>query len=217
MSIHFDPVDRTFHLQAKDTSYVFQIIRSGYLAHLYWGRKIRNANPDNWSFFQDKAFSPNPEPADRTFSLDTLPQEFPGYGNTDLRSPVYQVQLENGTTITDLRYVTHRVFQGKPKLEGLPATYVETDHEAETLEVELFDALIGLKVILSYTVFANFNVITRSAQFRNEGSQRLKLLRALSMSVDFHDADYDLLHLSGAWARERHVVRRALAPGNLSI
>jgi alpha-galactosidase len=39
----------------------------------------------------------------------------------------------------------------------------------------------------------------------------------MSASLDLPDARWDLLHLSGTWARERHVVRRALAPGRIAV
>ncbi|KFL15831.1 alpha-galactosidase [Geobacillus stearothermophilus] len=213
MGIIYDHVTKTFHLQASDTSYVMQLVRSGHLAHLYWGKKIRSANGSRRFQFFDRPFSPNPDPSDRTFSLDTLPQEYPAYGNTDFRAPAYQVQLENGSTVTDLRYKTHRIYKGKPRLNGLPATYVEHEQEAETLEIVLLDALIGLEVTLQYTAYEKWNVITRAARFENKGDERLKLLRALSMSVDFPTADYDWIHLPGAWGRERWIERRPLVTG----
>jgi alpha-galactosidase len=217
MGITYDESQKIFHLGAGDSSYCFQVANGGYLAHLYWGKRIRPANLSRLIYPLIRAFTPNPDPVNITLSLDTLPREYPAYGNTDFRHPACQVQLENGSTISDLRYRTHRVLKGKPKLDGLPATYVESDDEAETLEVELVDELTRLKVILSYTAYEKLNAITRSARFVNEGEQNLKLLSALSMSIDFHDADYDLLHLSGAWARERHIQRRPLAPGMQSV
>lgn len=74
-----------------------------------------------------------------------------------------------------------------------------------------------MKVVLSYTVFKDFDIVIRSTKFMNEGSSNLKLLRALSMSVDFDQYNYDLISLSGSWARERHVVRRPLVHGTQSI
>ncbi|MBC2580453.1 alpha-galactosidase [Clostridium sp. DJ247] len=216
-SILFDKDKQIFHLNAKDTSYIMQIMDGGYLVHLYWGKRIGSYNASNEVRFLDRAFSPNPNPSDRTFSLDTLPQEYPAYGNTDFRSPAYEIQLENGSTITDLRYKSHKIVNGKSKLEGLPATYVESDEEAETLEIELEDKVIGLKAILSYSVYRDFNVITRSVKFINCGTEKLKILRALSLNVDFRDADFDFLHLHGAWGRERHIERSPLIVGTQSI
>ncbi|GFP75230.1 alpha-galactosidase [Clostridium fungisolvens] len=218
MGITFNEDNKVFHLQAKDTSYIMQIVKDGYLAHLYWGKKIRNVNEKDMLVYRGRtSFSANPDDKDKIFSLDTLPQEYPAYGNTDFRTPAYQLQLENGSTITDLRYESYTISKGKPKLNGLPATYVEAEDEAETLEIVLIDSLIGLRVHLLYTVFEKYNVITRSARFVNEGNCNLKLLRGLSMSLDFMRDDFDFLHLNGSWARERHIIREKLTPGMHTI
>lgn len=218
MGITYNEENKLFHLHAGDTSYIMQVVKDGYLAHLYWGKKIRNVNEKDMLVYRGRtSFSANPDDKDKMFSLDTLPQEYPAYGNTDFRTPAYQLQLENGSTITDLRYESYTIFKGKPKLNGLPATYVEDEDEAETLEIVLTDILIGLRVHLLYTVFEKYNVITRSARFVNEGNSKLKLLRGLSMSVDFTRDDFDFLHLNGSWARERHIIREKLTPGMHTI
>ncbi|WP_374718466.1 alpha-galactosidase [Parageobacillus toebii] len=217
MGITYQPMTRTFHLQANDMSYMMQIVGCGYLAHLYWGKKTRNGGRSRKLRFVYRPFSPNPDLSNRRFSLDTLPQEYPAYGNTDFRAPAYQVYLENGSTISDLRYKTHRIYKGKPKLKGLPATYIEHENEAETLEIVLEDRVIGLHVTLLYTVYERWNVMTRSVRFDNNGFERIKLLRALSMNVDFPHAEYEWLHLPGAWARERAMERQPLINGTQSV
>ncbi len=219
MGIQYRSEDRLFHLQAKDTSYVIQIAKGGYLLHLYWGKRINTYRHSNYIQQVDRGFSGNPydQKDDRTFSLDTLPQEYPQYGNTDFRKPAYQIQLPNGSTVSDLRYDSHVIFKGKKKLEGLPATYVEDENEAETLEITMKDIVAGLTVILSYSVFEHRNVITRSVRFKNESSENMNLLSALSMSVDFMDADFDFLHLHGAHVKERHIARQPLRHGIQSI
>ena len=42
---------------------------------------------------------------------------------------------------------------GKPKLQGLPATYTEKDEEAQTLCVKLKDEVTGMVLELLYTIF----------------------------------------------------------------
>jgi alpha-galactosidase len=217
MSIQFHSSDQIFHLKGKQTSYVLQLVK-GFPAHVYWGRTIREGQLASIIQYRERAsFSPNPFPENRSISLDTLPLEYPAYGSGDFRHPAYQVQLPNGTTITEALYRQHRIFSGKPELEGLPATYVQQAAEADTLELELFDQVAGLTIILTYTIFKELDAITRSVRFINEGIQDLNIQRALSMSVDFHHSEYDILHLSGAWTRERHIERRALASGMQAI
>lgn len=218
MSIHFHEDLGVFHLQSDQSSYVIELVRGVYPAHAYWGRRIRDNRVGNLLERRGRAsFSPTPFREDASFSLDSLPQEYPGYGSGDFRQPAYQVQLANGTTVTEAEYVHHRIYSGKPKLEGLPAVYTEQDAEADTLELELLDRTSGLTIYLSYTVMNAFDAITRSVSFRNDSKENITLLRAMSASVDMNHSRYDLLHLHGAWARERHVQRRRLSPGMQGI
>jgi len=160
VSIIYKEEEKIFNLKALDMSYVIEIGNTGKLTHTYWGRKVENINFKNKTMITASNFPWCEEP-----NLDVLPQEYSAYGNGDYRSPAYHVQLENGSTVSDLVYSSHKIYSGKPKLEGLPAVYVENDNEADTLEITLVDEVTGLNVILIYTVFNNYNVITRSAKF----------------------------------------------------
>ncbi|MBX4260099.1 alpha-galactosidase [Clostridium estertheticum] len=219
MLISYFEENKIFHLKAKDTSYIIQIVESKYLQHIYWGKKIRNFKLDYLKPFKGDQLNGFMFAKDNIngFSLDILPQEYPSFGNTDLRSPAYQIQFEDGSTISDLQYLSHEIFSGKKKLRGLPNTYVEKNEEAQTLEITLKDELSGLLVVLSYTVYKDYDVITRSSKIINSSHKDLKVLRALSASVDFSDDNFDLLQLSGAWSRERSIIKRALVSGNQSI
>jgi alpha-galactosidase len=218
MAIQFDPITRIFHLQSKDVSYAISIVKEGYLAHLYWGKKLTSSLSNRllgstWR----PSFSPTPDAEDQKFSLDTLPQEYPAYGASDFRSPAYQVQLANGSTVSEFVYVSHEVKSGKPALEGLPAVYVEEDEEAVTLEIVVEDTIAGLQLLLTYTVFRDHNAISRSVKLINKSNNPIRVLRILSASVDFGQSNYDLIHLAGAWVRERHISRTVLRPGLQSI
>ena len=149
--------------------------------------------------------------------LEAIPQEYPGYGSTDLRSPSIELQFADGTTATDFRYDSHNIYLGKNKLNGLPSTYVEDEKEATTLELILVDSLKNVKLILSYSVFEEFDAITRSVKIINESNEEVKITRVLSANIDFRDSDYELIQLSGAWARERHIVRSKIRSGSQSV
>ncbi|MUG67009.1 alpha-galactosidase [Paenibacillus campinasensis] len=218
MSIHYHKEQGIFHLQSRESSYCIELVRGAYPAHVYWGKKIRDRHIAGMLERRGRAsFSPTPFRDDLSFSFDSLPQEYPGYGTGDFRQPAYEVQLTNGTTAVEVEYTGHRIYSGKPKLEGLPAVYVEQDAEADTLELELRDRISGLTIVLTYTVLPDYDAIARSVSFRNEGKESMTILRAMSASVDFSHSRYDLLHLHGAWARERHVERRKLSPGMQGI
>lgn len=214
MPIKFDSATQAFAISSAKFSYLLQVLPSGHLAHVYWGAPIEATSiPHALVTNLDRAFSPVPDVERRGFSLDTLPQELPSYGNSDFRSSAVQVQRTDGSTVSNLRYKEHRIFAGKPGLEGLPATYVEDDSEATTLEIDLYDDLSGLTATLSYSVFESVGALTRSVRLTNGGTESLNLDRVLSASVDFRSDDYEFLHLTGAWARERDLYRTPLRPG----
>lgn len=218
MPITHDQTTGLFHLYSQGVSYSLRATADGFLQHIYWGRAVRGKSLMQLPQYRRVSFSPEtPCPKEFIGSLDTLPQEYPAYGTGDFRSPAFQVQLVDGSTISDLRFASHRIYKGKPELPGLPATYIEDDIEASTLEITLTDHVSGLQALLQYTIFENYPVITRNVRLTNGGKQPIRILRVLSASVDFPGADYELLQLSGAWARERHIWTTPLRPGSQAI
>lgn len=142
-----------------------------------------------------------------------LPYACPTEGRGDYRPSMVRVKDVTGQRCTELFYISHEIVKGKPKLEGLPASYVESEDEAETLTVTLADPLTGLDVRLNYTIFAGLPVLASSAQFVNRGQQPLLLENAASFCLTL-PGRYDMLHLHGTWARERSVER--VAPARLT-
>lgn len=217
MTIYFDKETKTFHLQTNQSSYLFQVVNNDYLAHLYWGKRVRSTSMPKSLRYIDRGFSGNPNKEDRTFSLDTLPQEYPAYGHTDFRSPAVHIETADGGRITDLRYVSHEILPGKRPLEGLPATYVEDTSEADTLKVYMLDEVTQLHVTLIYTIYATRNAITRAVHVENKGEDTLGLEKVASMSVDFRETDFEMINLPGAHVRERDIERAPLRRGMQSV
>ena len=216
MPIIYDNSRKIFHLQAGDTSYIMQVVKEKYLVHLYWGRRISSYHESRSIIWKDRGFAPNPDASDRTFSLDTLPQEYPQTGNGDFRNPAYGIRQENGSRISNLEYIGYEISDGKPKLPGLPASS-GSEKDVQTLKVYMEDAVAGLKVCLLYSVFASESVITRSVIFLNKGKKPLHLTKMLSMSVDIREDEFDVLTLYGAHNNERNMDRRSLSSGTVKI
>lgn len=217
MGINYNEDFNTFHLKTKNTSYVFKIMETGHLGHLYWGRKLKANNLEY--FFRRRYFGSFCADTDNIsgFQLELLHQECSTFGATDLRSPSLEFQYEDGTSATDLRYKSYRVYEGKQKLSGLPAVYVERDEEATSLEIILVDSLKNLEVILTYNVFEEFDAITRSLKIVNNSDEKINIERVLSANVDFITDQFDFIQLSGSWGRERHILRNPLRSGSQAI
>lgn len=218
MAVIFNEKTKEFHLYNKEISYLMKIMRNGQLGQLYFGKRV--PHKDNFDYLTENAYRPNTSYVyedEYSFSLEHLKQEYPAYGTTDYRMPAVEIRQENGSTITDFVYQSHRIYKGKPALEGLPATYTEDGDEADTLEIRLRDELIQMDLILLYTIFQNENAIARSARFENNGNQDLYINTAMSLNLDLPDDDYEWIQFSGAWSRERQVRKRMLQQGIQSV
>ena len=218
MSIVFHEKSREFHLYNDQISYVIGILRNGQPGQLYYGKKLR----DRESFahlqkYGGGAMSVNPIKGDPFFTLELVRQEYPCFGTSDFRQPAFELLQENGSHISHMVYEGHRILAGKPEMAHLPHAYVETEGEADTLELTLRDALTGARIVLSYTIFRDLAAIARSARFENDGQETLRLTRAMSVSVDFPDAAFDWMQFSGAWCRERAPHVRPLEMGLTAI
>ncbi|MCR5252794.1 MAG: alpha-galactosidase [Treponema sp.] len=228
MSIIFNKKTNSFLLNTPSSSYIIRIYDNKYVLHGGWVSRIDDWDDDVCSMpLIDRAFAPVPAELHGKvdFSLNALQQEFPTSGRTDFRTGAFEALCADGTIAADLFYESHKIIKGKPGIKGLPATYVTSESEADTLELNLKDPVTGVLVTLVYTVWNNRDVICRHTIVKNnsgsaEGiykNQSVKLRRVMSASVDFMTSRYKMLQLSGAHARERHGIWQKLVPGTQSV
>ncbi|EGP66343.1 alpha-galactosidase [Streptococcus sp. oral taxon 056 str. F0418] len=216
-SIHFLESARQFHLRNDQISYIFSVSEDGKLLHLYYGKALPERDYSHLIEMCSRPMTTYRKEGDFLYSLEHLKQEFPEYGTSDFRHPAIMIRQENGSKISDFRYMKHHIFKGKPTLDGLPATYVEDENESQTIVVTLRDELIKVEIDLHYTIFSDLPVISRHIEVRNLSLDTHYIQQIASLNLDLPDANYEWLQLSGAWARERYIKTRTLSQGIQSI
>lgn len=209
MSIFYDANQRTFTLSGGDVSYVLHIDDCGRVMNLYWGSRVPDGSiePHLENFPSSASFDP---------AIAYLPSDLPTTGSGWYGTPAVSVLNAHGDDMVVAKYVSHEIYSGKRPIEGLPATYVESDSEAASLVLHLEDALTGLKIALKYTIY-EFGAITRSMELENGGAQNLVVRDAMAASVPLYGSDYDLIYLNGGWARERSVVRKPIGQAETRV
>lgn len=212
--ITFNKEQQVFHLCNNQISYLIEVEEHGYLAHLYFGKKI-NQYSGHYQYVRDmRSFGPYPEAADHdTFSLDTVMLEYPGYGFGDFREPAYNFKLKNGSRITDFRYDSFEIVQGKCAIEGLPHLYTNQATEAETLIITLKDDVAKLRLKLNYTIYQDYATVIRSTTLINDSAETVEINQLASQALDFPNRSFELIHLNGAWGRERQLTREKIEIG----
>lgn len=217
MGIVYNEKAKEFHLFNNEISYIIKVLENGHLGHLYYGKRIKHREDFSHLLEIRRRAMAVFYYEGSSFSLEHIKQEYPSYGAGDMRYPAYEILQENGSRITEFKYKSHNIFKGKKKLEGLPATYVESDEEATTLEITVYDEVIKTEIVLSYTIYEELPVITRNAKFKSFYEEKLVLMNAMSLCVDLPDAKYEMIELTGGWSRERHIKTRKLEHGISSI
>ena len=213
--ITFEKDNEIFYLNTKNTTYAMEVSGGQYLLHRYWGKRLKNPlDRADSSVYSGRNLVPFDMPLGNS---DVLPLEYSGYGNSDMRIPSAEFTFADGSRVSRLTYKGYEILDGKPALEGLPATYCEEGDKVDTLIIHLGDTYQNVDVFLSYSVFEDLDAITRSTKIVNRGD-RLLLDSAMSATVDFYGSpEREILHLDGAWSRERHITRQTIVPGNQGI
>ena len=204
MSICIDEARKIFNIETRESQYQMAVDSFGCLRHIYYGKKIGGEDLRGLHLLYDRGFSGNPYRAgrDRSYSLDTICQEFSSCGVGDYRVPSLGVRNADGSRCAELHYAGCALRPGKYALPGLPAAW-DADGDAETLEITLRDPVTGLRVRLLYAVFARKDVIARAAVYENGGESPLVLEKAGSFCLDLPFGEWDLLHFHGRHCMER--------------
>ena len=213
MSIRYFEDERVFKLDTPHSSYLIGIVDDRkYIGHIYYGKYVADHHLSYLMRLDENPFVPSVNKRDTGSFLDAFPMEYPTHGLGDFREACLRVKTKSGHSACQLTYLSHEIFEGKKKLEGLPATFGD-EKDCTTLELHCIDDVLDLKVTLVYTAFNDIDVITRSVRVENKSLDEIKLTRVYSTCLDIDDDDYDMINLHGSWARERHVERRKVGYG----
>ena len=217
MTILFDEQSRRFHLRNGSLSYVMRILDGGELVNVHFGARLHDGDLSDGPMPPSQGLLTHDAPD--AYSLEDQRLEYPVAGSGDLNPCALTVTDARGSHVARPLYRSHRIMQGKPQLDGLPATYVEDATEAETLEITLTDDRLGLEVTLSYTLFADHAAMARSARIglAEDAPGGLRIDAAYSAALSMADPDWDLITLTGEWGRECTPTRARLRPGHQGV
>ena len=207
MSIQFDSQTRIFHLQTKNTSYVFCVAEFEALEHLYYGAKIPFDNVKYIGNRQIYSHVPHESRTSRAFSASVVGLEIAPFNSGDIRNPSVVYDCENSLDANRLRYRSHKIYAGREPIEGLP--HSRNTDGAETLEVLLTDDDNNVEFTLYYTVYFENDVIARSQKIKNVGTRSATIRKFASICLDFYTMDFDAITLEGMYLYERAQASRS--------
>ncbi|MEZ3505601.1 MAG: alpha-galactosidase [Lachnospiraceae bacterium] len=217
MQIGYHEKNRVFKIDTEHTSYCIGIVdEENFLGHIYYGRKLAEDDLVYLMRTDEAPYVPSRNNRERTSFLDTFPMEYTGHGLGDYREGTLTVKTLKGHTAVSLSYVSHRIYNGKEALAGLPATFAQED-ACKTLEITCEDPVLHLQVVLSYSIFADSDAIARSVRIVNQSAEAVYLTKVLSACIDMDNEDYEMITLHGSWGRERIIQTRPVMRGKQGV
>lgn len=220
MSIRYIENLNCFKLDTLGSSYIIKLYEEGYLFHVYYGAKIPDEYFDTSIIikgYYNSIYPSNENLVHDRVSPDVIAMEYSGFNVGDYRPESIRIKNSFGNVATDLRYRSHTIMNGKPKLEGLPSLYITNDNQAQTLAIETVDMTTNVIVTLYYTVFEQYNAMTRHVVIQNNSETPIEIEKVTSACVNLPTMNYDFIHLYGSWGAERHIERTPLHHGSQSI
>ncbi len=198
-----------FYLHTKNTSYIIKKKEYGKLEHIYYGKRIKE--DEKLVSYEQTSELPHSVLYNSKISLDTLElvaQEYPESGKGDFREPAISILSKHGYS-TDFLYQSHRYYENRTGIEGLPFA----KGPCRSLEIVLYDSLIHVELILNYHAFYESDVITRNVKIVNKGNEKIQVERAMSLCLDLDDDGYELMSFQGAWASEMQMKNQKIEAG----
>ena len=217
MPVKYIKKDRVFHLYNKFISYMIYITNDDGLVHLYFGNRLNDYDLDSMAYTTMPYYSKlidDKEIKVTKFDLntETAMMEYPCFGIGDFRSSAVKIKNQNGDCSTDFRYISHKIFKGKRKLEGLPAMYGD-ENEFTSLQILVKDKASKVEAILEYNILEKYPIVTRNVKIINKSKANMILKYAYSACLDFNNMDYKFYYLAGAYAKERTVHHNQIQHG----
>ena len=203
-----------FILATKDLNYIFRVLPTGQLEHLYFGSKLID---QDYEVFQSKITAGAGSTieyveGEHKTALDLLTLEYSGIGKGDYRISPIEVKMPDGTFVSDFVYDSYEIHDGVVESKELPISRAN-DQKVKSLIVKLIDRKFKIELKMIYTAFFNSNVISRRVIISNGDDKEIVIRKIMSMMVDLPESDYDLITFDGGWIKESHKNKRPLTYG----
>ena len=212
--------DQIFHLSNEKVSYIFYLLKNKQLGHLYYGKSIKNLTKEDIQYFLNRdnkaAGTVKFYGDDNKFTLADTLQEYPVFGTSDFKDGGLSVFEDNTPLYLDFQYEKYEIINGKKKISGFPSSYAD-ENESQTLIVFMKDKSYDITLEQRYTIFKDSSIIVRNQIISNNGQRKITIKKSMSTVLDLPSSDYDFVHLSGAWLKERHIKKHNLCQGVVSI
>ncbi len=205
--------ENLFKLDTRHTSYIFRIAPGGQPEHIYYGGKLPEGEYAGAELKNNITLGATVCYENTAACLDSMLLEYSGIGRGDYRHSPLELTMPDGSYVTDFVYDSYEI-SPEPFMSNCGLPFAQGP--AQTLTVHLADKKYpAIRMSLHYTVFAGCDVLARNATLTNGSQGSITVRKFMSAMVELPTGDYDMLTLSGSWAKETHAHTQSLPYGLL--
>ncbi|MBQ5995880.1 MAG: alpha-galactosidase [Clostridia bacterium] len=180
--------DNIFILETKNTHYVIAADSYGNVRNLHWGKKVRT---------EDYGIEPNDCGEAKSINLDEMHQEYTYFGGVMYRECCLKAEQPDGCRELDLHFASYTI-------------------DGNTLCTVLKDSFYPFELTVKYTVYEDYDIITKSVCVKNNGSDDIVVEKLLSAELCLPGVKpYYVLNTNGAWGAEGYEAKTRLDAGSI--
>ncbi len=206
MFVTYNEKTKTFQIDTANTTYAFCITNLNFIEHLYYGKKVANADFRGLSDRQIYTFGCTLGNEGREFSESSMLTEISSDNSSDLKDGSVCIVNADKTVGNRFTYKSHKVYDGREAIKGMP--YSHACDDTVTLKLELEDSEKGVLVDIYYVVFPSQDMIARHIEITNANDGEIEILKAQSLNLDLPESAYDMIELTGMYSLEFGDVQR---------
>ncbi len=179
-------------MDAAGVSYVFGVDHSGELQALYWGHRLRPADPI-------PAARADGGTSGFDLPINATPQEYVGWGGGLVVVPDLKITFPDGNRDLVLHYVSHTIREN-------------------AVTITMKDISRDVFVDLLYQIDPETGILARSARIENRTREPFTIEQVFAATWNLPASmDYRLRYLTGRWAGEWNLQEQAMHPGKVVL
>ena len=190
MSINISKENNKFHLETKNTSYIFGVDNQGLIRHLFWGTRVTDV--DDFDLVELSEVSTN----DPVFEI--TPEEYPVHGGLRYKETCLKVNFADKTRELVYKYEGYEI-------------------KGNELVINLKDNHYDFNISLHYLVHEEEDLIERWATVKNNTDEVIEIEKIHSGQFHIPYAGLNFSNTHGHWGAEQQKFTQKLSYGKIVI